>query len=434
MGYIVAIVGRPNVGKSTFFNRMVERRLAIVDKSSGVTRDRHYATCQWNGKTITLIDTGGYLENHLDKFQTEIDKQVILAIEQSDAIIFMVDIQEGISSADLDVTKLLFKSGKIVYLVANKVDNNQKIQLASEFYKLGFDKIYPISSINGFGTGELLDDLVNRIPNRSKETKMELPHFAIVGRPNAGKSSLLNVLVGTQRSIVTDKSGTTRDSIDTIYKKYNYHFKLIDTAGIRKKSKVKEDIEFYSVMRAIRSIELCDVCLLIIDAKTGFQGQDQNIFWLAHRNNKGIVLLVNKWDLVNKQLSDTKTIEKKIKEIIAPFVDVPILFISCRTKQRVFKVLETTTKVYENRSKKIATSKLNQIMLPVIENSPPPSIKGKLIKIKYCAQLPTKYPQFVFYCNRPQYIKDAYKRFLENQIRNQFDFTGTPIQIIIRKK
>lgn len=433
MGAIVAIVGRPNVGKSTFFNRLIQRREAIVDAVSGVTRDRHYGKSDWNGKEFSVIDTGGYVLGSDDIFEQEIDKQVELAIDEADAIIFMVDVESGVTGMDEDVAKLLRKVNKPVFLAVNKVDNAQRMADAVEFYALGLGEYYTLSSINGSGTGELLDALVEVLPD-VKEEESELPRFAVVGRPNAGKSSFINALIGEDRYIVTDIAGTTRDSIDTRYNQFGFEFNLVDTAGIRRKSKVKEDLEFYSVMRSIRAIEHCDVCILMLDATRGFDGQVENIFWLAQRNNKGIVILVNKWDLVEKETNSIKEYTAKIKEAISPFEDVPILFISVMTKQRIYKAIETAVDVYKNRSKKIVTRKLNDVMLPIIEKTPPPSIKGKYVKIKFCTQLPTPYPQFAFFCNLPQYVKDPYKRFLENKIRENFDFTGVPITIFMRKK
>lgn len=433
MGAIVAIVGRPNVGKSTFFNRLIQRREAIVDAVSGVTRDRHYGKSDWNGKEFSLIDTGGYVLGSDDVFEKEIDKQVELAIDEADAIIFMVDVESGVTGMDEDVAKLLRRVDKPVFLAVNKVDNAQREADAVEFYALGLGDYYTLSSINGSGTGELLDALVEVLPD-VKEEESELPRFAVVGRPNAGKSSFINALIGEDRYIVTDIAGTTRDSIDTKYNRFGFEFNLVDTAGIRRKSKVKEDLEFYSVMRSIRAIEHCDVCILMMDATRGFDGQVQNIFWLAQRNNKGIVILVNKWDLVEKETNSVKEYTAKIKEMISPFEDVPILFISVLNKQRIYKAIETAVEVYQNRSKKIPTRKLNDIMLPIIEHTPPPAYKGKYVKIKFCTQLPTPYPQFAFFCNLPQYVRDPYKRFLENKLRDNFDFTGVPVTIFMRKK
>ncbi len=434
MSAIVAIVGRPNVGKSTLFNRMIQRREAIVDAVSGVTRDRHYGKSDWNGKEFSLIDTGGYVLGSEDVFEKEIDKQVELAIAEADAIIFMVDVETGVTGMDEDVAKLLHRSAKPVFLAVNKVDNAKRNEDAVEFYSLGLGEYYSLSSINGSGTGELLDDLVKVLPE-SEESEDQLPRFAVVGRPNAGKSSFINALIGEDRYIVTDIAGTTRDSIDTKYNRFGFEFNLVDTAGIRRKAKVKEDLEFYSVMRAVRAIEHSDVCLLILDATRGFDGQVENIFWLAQRNNKGIVILVNKWDLVeDKETNTIKHYTQKIKEAIEPFTDVPIIFISVLEKQRIYKAIETAVAVYENRAKKIPTRKFNDIMLPIIENYPPPAYKGKYVKIKFCTQLPTPYPQFAFFCNLPQYVRDPYKRYLENKIREEFDFTGVPITIFMRKK
>jgi len=434
MPSIVAIVGRPNVGKSTFFNRMIQKREAIVDAISGVTRDRHYGKADWNGKTFTLIDTGGYVEGSEDVFQQEIDKQVTLAIEEADLILFMVDVTDGITGMDEIVSQLLRRSHKPVFLVVNKVDNAKRVHDMAEFYSLGFDPIYAVSSINGGGSGELLDALVKELPEEAPPPENPLPRFAVVGRPNAGKSSLINALIGEERYIVTTEAGTTRDSIDTPYTRFGFQFNLVDTAGIRRKAKVKESLEFYSVMRSVRAIEHCDVCLLVVDATRGFDGQVQNIFWLAHRNNKGIVVLVNKWDLVEKETQSVKQFETRIKKQMEPFVDVPILFISAKTKQRIYKAIETAVQVYENRSHRIPTKKFNEVMLPIIERQPPPSYKGKHIKIKFCTQLPTEHPQFAFFCNLPQYLKDPYRRFLENQIREKYSFEGVPIQIYFRKK
>ncbi|RIV70519.1 ribosome biogenesis GTPase Der [Flagellimonas aequoris] len=433
MGAIVAIVGRPNVGKSTFFNRLIRRREAIVDAVSGVTRDRHYGKSDWNGKEFSLIDTGGYIVGSDDVFEKEIDKQVELAIGEADAIIFMVDVESGVTGMDEDVAKLLRKVNKPVFLAVNKVDNAQRMADAVEFYALGLGEYFPLSSINGSGTGELLDALVKVLPD-IKDEESELPRFAVVGRPNAGKSSFINALIGEDRYIVTDIAGTTRDSIDTKYNQFGFEFNLVDTAGIRKKSKVKEDLEFYSVMRSVRAIEHCDVCILLLDATRGFDGQVENIFWLAQRNNKGIVILVNKWDLVEKDTNSVKEYTAKIKEAISPFEDVPILFISVLNKQRIYKAIETAVEVFKNRSKKVPTRKLNDIMLPIIEHTPPPAYKGKYVKIKFCTQLPTPYPQFAFFCNLPQYVRDPYKRFLENKLRENFDFTGVPVTIFMRKK
>ncbi len=434
MGAIVAIVGRPNVGKSTFFNRLIQRREAIVDAVSGVTRDRHYGKSDWNGRNFTLIDTGGYVVGSDDVFEKEIDRQVELAIDEADAIIFMVDVESGVTAMDEDVAKLLRRHNKPVFLTINKVDNAMREAEAVEFYALGLGDYYTVSSVNGSGTGDLLDALIESLPEEVEAEPDELPRFAVVGRPNAGKSSFINALLGEDRHIVTDIAGTTRDTNDTRYNRFGFEFNLVDTAGIRRKAKVREDLEFYSVMRSVRAIEHCDVCLVIFDATRGFDGQVQNIFWLAHRNNKGIVILVNKWDLVDKETNSVRDYTQKIKEAMEPFTDVPIIFISVLEKQRIFKAIETAVKVFENRSKRIPTHKLNDVMLPIIENRPPPSLKGKYVKIKFCTQLPGHYPQFAFFCNLPQYVKDPYKRFIENQLRNQFDFEGVPITVFMRKK
>jgi GTP-binding protein len=434
MSNIVAIVGRPNVGKSTLFNRMIKRREAIVDSVSGVTRDRHYGKSDWNGKEFSLIDTGGYVVGSDDIFEQEIDKQVELAIDEADAILFVVDVESGVTGMDEEVANLLRRVDKPVLLVVNKVDAANRLHDATEFYSLGLGEYYPIASINGSGTGEMLDALVEALPDVEEVEEENLPRFAVVGRPNAGKSSLINALIGEDRYIVTDIAGTTRDAIDTKYNRFGFEFNLVDTAGIRRKSKVKEDLEFYSVMRSIRAIEHCDVCLLVVDATRGFDGQVQNIFWLAEKNHKGIVILVNKWDLVEKNTSTVKEFEQHIRKQIEPFTDVPIVFISVLTKQRIFKAIETAVQVYKNRSNRIPTSKLNDTMLPIIENTPPPAHKGKYVKIKFCTQLPTAYPQFAFFANLPQYVRDPYKRFVENKLREHFDFTGVPVQVYFRKK
>ncbi len=431
---IVAIVGRPNVGKSTFFNRLIQRREAIVDAVSGVTRDRHYGKSDWNGKEFSLIDTGGYVVGSDDIFEAEIDKQVELAIDEADAIIFMVEVESGVTGMDEDVAQLLRKSKKPVFLAINKVDNSKRAQDAVEFYSLGFERFYTISSINGGGTGDLLDDLVKALPEAVEADEQTLPRFAVVGRPNAGKSSFINSLIGEDRYIVTDIAGTTRDSIDTRYKRFGFEFNLVDTAGIRKKSKVKEDLEFYSVMRSVRAIEHCDVIILVFDASRGFDGQVQNIFWLAHRNNKGVVILANKWDLIEKDNKSAKDFEKYIKKQCEPYTDVPIVFMSVLNKQRIYKAIETGVEVYKNRTKKIKTSTLNDTMLPIIQHTSPPQYKGKYIKIKYITQLPTPWPSFAFFANLPQYVKEPYKRFLENQLRKEFDFHGVPVTVFIRKK
>ncbi len=434
MSTIVAIVGRPNVGKSTFFNRLVQRREAIVDAVSGVTRDRHYGKTDWNGREFTVIDTGGYVLGSDDVFEAEIDKQVELAIEEADAIIFMVDVEHGVTGMDEDVAKLLRRSKKPLFLAVNKVDNNKRAADAVEFYNLGLGDFYTIAATNGSGTGDLLDAVVAALPEKEEVEETELPRFAVVGRPNAGKSSFINALIGEERYIVTDIAGTTRDAMDTKYNRFGFEFNLVDTAGIRRKAKVKEDLEFYSVMRSVRAIEHADVILLVVDATRGFDGQVQNIFWLANRNRKGIVILVNKWDLVEKETNTMRDFEKHIKQQIEPFTDVPIVFISVLEKQRIFKAIETAVQVYQNKTRRIKTSELNEFFLPLVEAFPPPAIKGKYVKIKYCMQLPTPQPQFALFCNLPQYLKDGYRRFLENKLRAAYDFSGVPISIYFRKK
>ena len=436
MNSIVAIVGRPNVGKSTLFNRLVQRREAIVDSVSGVTRDRHYGKSDWNGKEFSVIDTGGYAIGSDDIFEEEIRKQVKLAIDEADLIVFVVDVEDGITPMDAEVAKLLRKVKKPIFTAVNKVDNAMRDADAVEFYNLGLGDYHTISSINGSGTGELLDAIAEKIPAPEEVDleKKELPRFAVVGRPNAGKSSFINALIGEDRNIVTNIAGTTRDSIDTKYNRFGFDFNLVDTAGIRKKSRVKEDLEFYSVMRAVRSIEYSDVIILVIDATRGFEGQDQNIFWLAEKNRKGVVILINKWDLVEKETNTMRDYEAKVKEQIAPFTDVPIVFISALTKQRLFKAIETAVEVFENRKNRIPTSKFNDVMLEVVKNYPPPAIKGKFVKIKYCMQLPTQTPQFAFFCNLPQYVRDPYRRFVENKLREIYDFSGVPITIYFRQK
>ena len=436
MNNIVAIVGRPNVGKSTLFNRLIQRRDAIVDSVSGVTRDRNYGKSEWNGKEFSVIDTGGYIKGSDDIFEGEIRKQVELAIDECDAIIFMVDVEEGITPMDDEVAKLLRKVTKPVLLAVNKVDNSKRVTDALEFYNLGLGEYFTIGAMNGSGTGELLDKLVEVLPEMPEAVEDEnpLPRFAVVGRPNAGKSSIINALIGEDRFVVTDIAGTTRDAIDTTYNRFGFEFNLVDTAGIRRKAKVKEDLEFYSVMRSVRAIEHSDVCILVIDATRGFEGQDQSIFWLAEKNRKGIVILVNKWDLVEKDTMTARDYERKIREQIQPFTDVPILFVSALEKQRLLKGLETAVEVFEKRKKKVPTSKFNDLMLPIIENQPPPALKGKYVKIKYCMQLPTPVPQFVFFANLPQYVKDPYKRFIENKLRENYNFSGVPIDIYFRQK
>lgn len=434
MSNLIAIVGRPNVGKSTLFNRLTGTRQAIVDATSGVTRDRHYGHSDWNGVEFSVMDTGGYVMGSEDVFEKEIQKQVLLAIEEADVIIFMVDTIEGLTPMDQDVAELLRRSDKKVFLLANKVDNIDLFNSTNEFYRLGLGKVYPVSSMDGSGTGDLLDDLVKELSEKKEENVADLPRVAVVGRPNVGKSSLVNALLGEERHIVTPVAGTTRDSIYTRFKSFGFDFFLVDTAGIRKKGKVSENIEFYSVMRSIRAIENSDVCLIMIDAELGFEGQDLNIFHLAEKNFKGIVLLVNKWDLIEKETNTHKAFESDIRKKISPFSDVPIIFISATNKQRIHKALETCMKVYHNRTRKIPTSQLNEKMLPVLKETPPPMYKGKQIKVKYITQLKTHYPSFVFFCNLPQYVKDPYKRFVENQLRRLYDFSGVPVQIYFRSK
>ncbi len=434
MGNIVAIVGRPNVGKSTLFNRLTESKEAIVDEISGVTRDRHYGKSEWNGREFSVIDTGGYVTNSEDVFEEEIRKQVLLALDEASVILFVVDVESGITDLDEAVAGMLRRIDKPVLLTVNKVDTNMRSYEANVFYKLGLGEIYTISSINGSGTGDLLDVLVENFAKEEITEEEEVPRFSVVGRPNVGKSTLINTLIGEERNIVTPIAGTTRDSILTRYSKFNHDFFLIDTAGLRKKGKVSEDLEFYSVLRSIRAIETADVCLLLIDAARGIEGQDVNILHLIIRNRKGVVLLVNKWDLVEKETNTMKEFEKIIREKCAPFQDFPIIFISAINKQRVFRVLETAMEVFHNRMQKIQTSVLNKYMLEAIEAHPPPAHKGKYIRIKYVSQLPTHAPTFAFYANLPQYIRDPYKRYLENRMRQEFKLTGVPIQIFFRKK
>lgn len=435
---IVAIVGRPNVGKSTLFNRMVGERKAIVDQTAGVTRDRHYGKCDWSGTTFSVIDTGGYTTNSDDIFENEIRKQVLMAIDEADLILFMCDVQTGITDYDMSIAKILRKSNKPVILVVNKVDTGDRIFGAFEFNRFGLGEPINIAAVNGGGTGDLMDRICQELTKTKsaskKEDEVDLPKITIVGRPNVGKSSMTNALLGDERNIVTPIAGTTRDSITTRYNKFGYDFLLIDTAGLRKKNKVNEDLEFYSVMRAIRSIESSDICILMIDGSDGIQAQDLNIFYLIQKNGKGCVLVVNKWDKIEKETNTMKRFTEDLKSKIAPFTDVPIIFTSVINKQRIFDVLKETMKVYENYSRKIPTAKLNEIMLAEIEDHQPPMYKGKTVKIKYVTQLPTKVPSFAFFCNLPQYIKDPYKRFLENRLREHFDFTGAPINIFIRQK
>jgi GTP-binding protein len=434
MSKIVAIVGRPNVGKSTLFNRMTESRAAIVNEESGVTRDRHYGRVIWNGVDFSVIDTGGFVENSDDVFESEINRQVKLAISEADVILFMVDVETGIHELDRSVAEMLRKVQKQVITVVNKVDNHQRLLDAAEFYGLGLGDYFTVSSVSGSGTGELLDEIVRHLPDSPEEPGEDIPRVAVVGRPNVGKSSLTNTLLGEERNIVTPVAGTTRDSIHSLYNKFNNRFLLIDTAGLRKKAKVDEDIEFYSILRAVRSIEESDLCLLLIDATRGLESQDLSIMSIIQKNNKGMILLVNKWDLIEKDQATTKKLEEEIRYKTAPFTDYPILFISATTKQRVHKVLELIMTVYENRRRKIPTSQLNEVMLKFVNDTPPPSLKGKHIKIKYVTQLPAAYPTFAFFCNFPQYIKDPYKRFVENRLRESFPLSGSPVKIFFRKK
>ena len=436
MGNLVAIVGRPNVGKSTLFNRLTKSRNAIVSDEAGTTRDRQYGKCEWCGKEFSVVDTGGWVVNSDDIFEEEIRKQVLVATEEASLLLFMVDVTTGLTSLDEDVAQILRGSKLPVILVANKTDNNTQIYDSYEFYKLGLGEPVCISSMSGSGTGDLLDLIMEKMPNVEGENIEEgIPRFAVVGRPNAGKSSIINAFIGEERNIVTDIAGTTRDSIYTRYDKFGFDFYLVDTAGIRRKNKVTEDLEFYSVMRSIRAIENSDVCILMIDATRGIESQDMNIFQIIQRNQKSLVVVVNKWDLVeDKSPVAIKTFENAIRERMAPFTDFPIVFASAVTKQRIFKVLELAKEVYLNRTSKIGTTKLNETMLPLIEAFPPPSIKGKYIKIKYCSQVPAQIPTFIFYANLPQYVKEPYKRFLENKIRENWPLTGTPINVFVRQK
>ena len=437
MSFTVAIVGRPNVGKSTLFNRLLEQRKAIVDDISGVTRDRQYGIADWNGKTFNLIDTGGFVPHSEDVFETEIRKQVKIAIDEADALIFMTDAAVGIADLDESMADLLRRTSKPVLLTVNKVDNNERMIDASEFYGLGFDNVYFVSSISGSGTGELLDALTALITEEdSEDTERvnELPKFAIIGQPNVGKSSLLNALIGQERTIVSNIAGTTRDTIHTHYNLFNKEFILIDTAGLRKKNKEKDDLEFYSVIRAIRAMDEADVCLLMIDSTKGITSQDVNIFSLAARKGKGIVILVNKWDLMEKSTNTARDCEKQLKEKLAPFTDVPVIFISAKEKTRIFRVIEKALEVYANKTKRISTSRLNDVMLKAVESYHAPVVRGHSVKIKYITQLPTHVPSFAFFCNFPDDIKQPYKNYLENQLRSNFNFSGVPVRIFFRKK
>ncbi len=431
----MAIVGRPNVGKSTFFNRLTESREAIVDEISGVTRDRNYGKSEWNGKVFSVIDTGGYVMNSEDVFEVQINRQVRLAIDEADVVLFMVDVETGITSFDDAIAEILRKSRKKVVLAVNKVDNSQRVLEAQEFYGLGLGEVFCISSMTGSGTGDLLDRIIESFPETGAgEVEHELPWFSVVGRPNVGKSSFINTLLGEERYIVTEVAGTTRDSIHTRYKKYGYDFVIVDTAGLRKKGKVHDDVEFYSVLRSVRTIEKSDVCLLLIDATRGMEAQDVNVFNLIVRNKKGVVILVNKWDLIEKDGYSTKRMEAEIRERIAPFIDVPVLFISATTKQRVHKALESAMQVNANRKKRVKTSALNEVLLEAVEKYPPPAVKGKFIKIKYVTQLPSATPAFALFANLPQYIRAPYRRYIENKIRENFNFRGVPLQVYFRKK
>lgn len=433
MANIMAIVGRPNVGKSTLYNRLTESRKAIVDDFSGVTRDRHYGHADWVGKRFTVIDTGGYVQGSDDIFEAAIREQVLIAIEEATVVVFMVDVTTGITDLDDEIARILRRSKKPVFVAVNKVDHALLQQEAAAFYGLGLGEIYPISSVSGSGTGELLDEVVKHFEEEPEDAE-ELPKYAVVGRPNVGKSSFINALLGNERNIVTPLAGTTRDSIRIHYNQYGHNFQLIDTAGLRRKAKVRENIEFYSVMRTIKAIEEADVVILMLDAEDGIEAQDINIFHLAEKNKKGVVILVNKWDLIEKDHKTTVEFEKMIHERIAPFTDVPIIFTSATEKQRIFKAIEIAKEVYENKTKVIPTSKLNDVMLPIIENYPPPATKGKYVKIKYVTQLKGRSPMFAFFCNLPQYIKEPYRRFIENKLRENFNFRGVPIQVWFRQK
>lgn len=433
MGNIVAIVGRPNVGKSTLFNRLIGERQSIVDDTSGVTRDRKYGTCEWNGKKFTVIDTGGFVKNSDDIFEKAIRGQVEIAIEEAAVIIFLVDVMTGLTDLDEEVATMLRRTDKPVLLMVNKVDNHARYMEANEFWSLGFEQTFFVSSLTGSGTGDLLDGVTEHLEDEILPDPT-MPKFAIVGQPNVGKSSFTNALLGEERHIVTDIAGTTRDSIHTKYNKFGKEFLIIDTAGMRKKSKVHENLEFYSVMRAIKSLEEADICILMIDAQTGVEQQDMNIFRLAQKRNKGIVILVNKWDLIEKETNTARDFEKKVKSKLAPFNDVPVIFVSATEKQRIFRAIEVGLQVYENRQQKVPTSTLNELLQADIERNPPPAHRGRFIKIKYITQLPTYFPAFAFFCNHPKHVKDNYRNFLENQLRKHFDFTGVPIAVFFRQK
>jgi GTP-binding protein len=434
MGFTVAIVGRPNVGKSTFFNRLLEQRKAIVEDTPGVTRDRQYGVAEWIGKSFNVIDTGGFVSNSEDIFEREIRKQVMIALEEANAIVFMVDATTGVTDLDEAMSDVLRRSKKPVFLAVNKVDNHERFLEAQEFYQLGIDPVFFLSSMSGSGTGELLDAVVADMKEDAEQPAEGLPRIAIIGQPNVGKSSLLNALVGEERTIVSDIAGTTRDTIHTHYKLFQKEFILIDTAGIRRKSKVNEDLEFYSVIRAIKAVDEADVCMLLLDAEKGITQQDLNIFSLAEKKGKGIVLLVNKWDLIEKETNTPRDYEKELKQRIAPFSDVPILFVSAKDKTRIFKAVETALEVYDNRTKKVPTSRLNEVMLKAIEAYHAPAVRGNPVRIKYVTQLPTHVPSFAFFCNYPDDIKNPYKNYLENKLRENFNFKGVPVRIFFRKK
>jgi GTP-binding protein len=434
LGKVIAIVGRPNVGKSTLFNRLIGERQAIIDDVSGVTRDRQYGTCIWNGKTFLVVDTGGFVEHSEDPFEKAIRAQVHIAMQEAEIILFMADVTTGITDLDAEMAQVLRKSKKPVFLLVNKVDNHERLMLANEFWALGFDNTFFLSSITGSGTGEVLDEVVAKLPDEPEEDPTALPRFAVVGQPNVGKSSFINALMDEDRNIVTDIAGTTRDAIHTRYTKFGKDFILVDTAGLRRKARVHENLEFYSVMRTLKALEECDVCMLLIDAQTGVEAQDMAIFRLAQRRHKGIVLLINKWDLVEKETNTARDMEKEIKLKISPFSDVPVLFMSAMDKTRIFKAMELALEVNENRQRRIKTSELNDTMLEIIERNPPPAYRGNYIKIKYVTQLPLAYPAFVFFANHPKEVKEAYRLFLENKLREHFQFTGAPMALMFRQK
>jgi len=434
MSHLVAIVGRPNVGKSTLFNRLIGERKAITDNVAGVTRDRIYGWSHWNGKNFSVVDTGGFVHGSDDVFEAAIRSQVILAMDEAEVIIFMVDVATGITDLDEEIAGMLRKSKKHVFVAVNKVDNNSRALMANEFWSLGFDNTFFLASISGSGTGDLLDAITEVLPEKEEEDANEMPRFAIVGQPNVGKSSMTNALLGEERNIVTDIAGTTRDSVYSTYNKYGHQFQLIDTAGIRKKAKVHEDLEFYSVIRAVKAMDEADVCFLMLDASLGLESQDLNILGLIQKRKKGVVIVINKWDLVEKETNTARDFEANLKRRIAPFNDIPIIFTSVLEKQRILKTVEAGMKVYENRTRKIPTSKLNDIMGEIIERNQPPSHRGKYIKIKYITQLPLHYPAFAFFCNHPKHVKESYRNFLENQLRANFDFSGVPISIFFRDK